>query len=141
MAFGLCAAQFAFLAFLMGHSLEGFGQWKALLHLALSCEAAPLGSRAGLYRRLLAALHCQLALCLGSELGSSHPSPLGLPVAEELLADSFLRRLFARFFEAVREGGPCSAPIQVCQPSVQQTATVGLETVCKEGGLCDARRR
>ncbi|KAK9826103.1 hypothetical protein WJX81_003949 [Elliptochloris bilobata] len=108
--------QFAFLAFLMGHSLEGYAQWKALLALALSCEAAPLGSRSQLYRRLLSALACQLALCLGlqsgSGLGSSGAGPLGLPIAEELLADSFLRRLFARFFEAVREGGPRGAPVQ-----------------------------
>ena len=115
----LGGAQFAFLAFLMGHSLEGFGQWKALLALALGCEAAPLGPRAPFYRRLLAALMAQLALCLGSEPGSGSgsgcgvPGPLGLPLAEELLADSFLRRLFWRFFEAVREGGARAAPIQV----------------------------
>ena len=114
-------AQFAFLAFLMGHSLEGFGQWKALLALALGCEAAPLGPRAPFYRRLLSALASQLALCLGPEpgIGSGSgpgcgvPGPLGLPLAEELLADSFLRRLFSRFLEAVREGGPRAAPIQV----------------------------
>lgn len=115
----LGGAQFAFLAFLMGHSLEGFGQWKALLALALGCEAAPLGPRAPFYRRLLAALTAQLALCLGPEPGSGSgpgcgvPGPLGLPLAEELLADSFLRRLFWRFFEAVREGGARAAPIQV----------------------------
>ena len=114
--------QFAFLAFLMGHSLEGFGQWKALLALALGCEAAPLGPRAPFYRRLLTALTAQLALCLGPEpdsgLGSGPgcgvPGPLGLPLAEELLADSFLRRLFLRFFEVVREGGPRAVSIQVC---------------------------
>ena len=119
----LRGAQFAFLAFLMGHSLEGFGQWKALLALALGCEAAPLGPRARLYRRLLHALASQLALCLGPEPGSGlgsgsgpgsrAPGPLGLPLAEELLADSFLRRLFMRFFEAMREGGARAAPIQV----------------------------
>ena len=104
----------------MGHSLEGFGQWKALLALALGCEDAPLGARGPFYRRLLAALTAQLALCLGPEPGSGLgsgpgcgvPGPLGLPLAEELLADSFLRRLFWRFFEAMREGGARAAPIQ-----------------------------
>ena len=40
------------------------------------------------------------------------PGPLGLPVAEELLTDSFLRRLFGRFFEAAAEAGARAAPIQ-----------------------------
>ena len=39
------ALQFAFLAFLLGQSLEAFGQWKALLHLLLACEEAPLRTR------------------------------------------------------------------------------------------------
>ena len=60
------AVQFAFLAFLLGQSLEGFGQWKALLHLLLACEQAPLGPRAGLYARALAALRAQLQHCLAS---------------------------------------------------------------------------
>jgi hypothetical protein len=106
-------AQFVFLAFLMGHSLEGFGQWKALLALALGCEAAPLGGRAGLFGRLLRALRAQLALCLAPDgARGGAPGPLGLPVAEELLTDSFLRRLFGRFFEAAAEAGARAAPIQ-----------------------------
>jgi len=97
----------------MGHSLEGFGQWKALLALALGCEAAPLGGRAGLFARLLAALRAQLALCLAPDgARGGPPGPLGLPLAEELLADSFLRRLFGRFFEAAAEAGAAAAPIQ-----------------------------
>ena len=48
--------QFAFLAFLVGQSLEGFGQWKALLHLLLGCQAAPLQKRPKLFARLLTAL-------------------------------------------------------------------------------------
>jgi A1 cistron-splicing factor AAR2 len=60
------AAQFAFLAFLLGHSLESFGQWKALLHLALACEEAPLQTRPGFYSKLLAAVRAQLQHCLAS---------------------------------------------------------------------------
>ena len=60
------AAQFAFLAFLLGHSLEAFGQWKALLHLALACEEAPLQTRPTLYAKLLAAVRAQLQHCLAA---------------------------------------------------------------------------
>jgi A1 cistron-splicing factor AAR2 len=45
--------QFAFLAFLVGQSLQGFGQWKDVLHLVLGCEKAPLTTRPSLYARLL----------------------------------------------------------------------------------------
>lgn len=54
------------MAFLLGHSLEAFGQWKALLHLVLACEEAPLQTRPQMYTHLLAALHAQLHLCLAS---------------------------------------------------------------------------
>lgn len=52
--------QFAFLAFLLGQSLEGFAQWRAFLALLLGCEAAALGARAGLFARFLEAFHAQL---------------------------------------------------------------------------------
>ena len=52
--------QFAFLAFLLGHSLEGFSQWKAFLQLLFGCEAAALGPRAALFARFLDALLAQL---------------------------------------------------------------------------------
>ena len=52
--------QFAFLAFLLGQSLEGFTQWRDILALMFGCEAAPLGPRAALFARFLDALHAQL---------------------------------------------------------------------------------
>ena len=61
--------QFAFLAFLLGHSLEAFGQWKALLQLMLSCEEAPLQTRTSLYVQLLSAVHAQLQHCLIGNTG------------------------------------------------------------------------
>lgn len=45
--------QFAFLTFLIGQSLEGFSQWKSIIHLMLSCEAAPLQSLPLLYAKFL----------------------------------------------------------------------------------------
>ena len=58
--------QFAFLTFLLGHSLEAFGQWKALLHLLLACEEAPLRTRTPLYVCSLATIRAQLQHCLSS---------------------------------------------------------------------------
>ena len=58
--------QFALLAFLLGHSLEAFGQWKALLHLLLSCEEAPVHTATGFYAEALGALHAQLSHCLAN---------------------------------------------------------------------------
>ena len=58
--------QFAFIAFLVGQSLEGFSQWKAFLHLLFGCDEAPLGMRAGLFTHFLAALRAQLVQSLVS---------------------------------------------------------------------------
>jgi hypothetical protein len=44
--------QFAFIAFLMGQSLEAFGQWKAIVSLFFSCEAAPLHSSTQLFTKV-----------------------------------------------------------------------------------------
>jgi A1 cistron-splicing factor AAR2 len=53
--------QFAFLAFLLGHSLEGFSQWKEFLRLMLGCEVAAVeGEKVMLFTRFLMALHAQL---------------------------------------------------------------------------------
>jgi A1 cistron-splicing factor AAR2 len=54
------------LAFLLGQSLEAFGQWKALLHLLLACEEAPLRTLTALFVRALAAVRAQLQHCLSA---------------------------------------------------------------------------
>jgi len=36
----------------MGQSLEAFGQWKAIVSLFFSCEAAPLHSRTQLFTKV-----------------------------------------------------------------------------------------
>lgn len=36
---------------------------------------------------------------------AAQASPLGLPMTEELLADSFLKCLFARFFDCLHSAG------------------------------------
>ena len=41
-------------------------------------------------------LQAQLDFSLGNE-----PAPMGVPMVEELLADSFLKRMMAHFFDAL----------------------------------------
>ena len=60
------SVQFALLAFLLGHSLEAFGQWKALLHLLLSCEEAPFQTMCSFYAQALSTVHTQLNYCLAT---------------------------------------------------------------------------
>ena len=55
-------SQVAFLAFLVGHSLSAFKQWKALLTLMLTCEEAPLRTHPDLFIHLLATLHAQVCM-------------------------------------------------------------------------------
>ncbi|XP_050262641.1 uncharacterized protein LOC126707076 isoform X11 [Quercus robur] len=43
--------QFAFIAFLMGQSLEGFLQWKALVNLLFGCIEAPFRTRTQLFTK------------------------------------------------------------------------------------------
>ncbi len=102
--------------------------------LFLSCERGPLESHTGLFVAFLAAVQQQLGLGLGRKAakggGGSRPPkhtcsscsdpgnssdgedegdagacPLGLPLVDELLPDSFLRRQFGGFFGMLHEAG------------------------------------
>ena len=68
----LVPVQFALLAFLLGHSLEAFGQWKALLRLLLSCEDAPVHSLSAFYAQALSVVHAQLSHCLANSRYPCH---------------------------------------------------------------------
>ncbi|DBA94459.1 TPA: hypothetical protein ACH3X1_002054 [Trebouxia sp. C0004] len=75
--------QFSFLAFLMGQSLEGFAQWKAIIHLLLGCQDGPLQTHTHFFIRFLQCLHSQLQHSLVQEptpQSNSEPSP-GAPFA------------------------------------------------------------
>lgn len=52
--------QLAYIAFLLGQNYDGFEQWKALLHLICSCEAA-VDSRPELFAELLRTFFAQLS--------------------------------------------------------------------------------
>lgn len=69
--------QFAFLAFLVGQSLEAFAQWKAYLCLMFGCDDAPLGRRAALFAAFLKALHAQLEHSLAPVSSGSRPGGPG----------------------------------------------------------------
>nr|POE98873.1 protein aar2 like [Quercus suber] len=52
--------QFAFIAFLMGQSLEGFLQWKALVNLLFGCIEAPFRTRTQLFTKFIKVIYYQL---------------------------------------------------------------------------------
>lgn len=79
----------------------GFRQWKALLQLWLGCEEAPLSSHQQEYVLLLRAVRAQLQQGLGA--GQAGMSPLGVPLVEELLPDSFLRHGFVSLLGLLQE--------------------------------------
>ncbi|GAX79849.1 hypothetical protein CEUSTIGMA_g7289.t1 [Chlamydomonas eustigma] len=110
--------QFAFVAFVYGQSLDGFLQWKSLLVLFLACEEAALGQHQDTFSALLRAVRYQLQVSLidGKESmlfpGSGRhvpgdapegPASIGLPLIEELLPDSFLRKSFGGFFHTLQD--------------------------------------
>jgi A1 cistron-splicing factor AAR2 len=57
--------QYSFLAFLLGHSAQGFTQWRAITTLFLGCEDAAIGSRTALFVEFLDVLGAQLEFALG----------------------------------------------------------------------------
>ena len=46
-------------------------------------------------------VQAQLDFSLGTEPGQAQAAPMGVPMVEELLADSFLKRMTAHFFDAL----------------------------------------
>ncbi|KAM1017690.1 hypothetical protein ACFX2A_048222 [Malus domestica] len=98
----LAELQFAFIAFLMGQSLEAFLQWKSLVSLLFGCTEAPFRTRSQLFAKFIKVIYYQLKH--GLQKGCADTS-----VASSLLddswfsADSFLHRLFKEFFLLVQD--------------------------------------
>eukprot|EP00798_Chlamydomonas_sp_ICE-L_P014528 gene14528-20559_t len=119
----LAELQFSFIAFVFGQSLDGFSQWKSLISLLMGCEEAAIRTHPKGFTHMLYALRIQLASTLGpsssqgQQPGSTgqdgsgdgggaptgHAAPFGVPLVEELLPDSFLRKSFAEFFGMMQE--------------------------------------
>ncbi|KAK1298743.1 hypothetical protein QJS10_CPB14g00318 [Acorus calamus] len=100
--------QFAFIAFLMGQSLEAFHQWKSLISLLLSCIEAPFQTRSQLFTKFVKVIYYQIKY-------GFHKDQLGKVGAERkdsvflddewLSKDVFLRLLCKEFFSLV-QGAP-----------------------------------
>ena len=106
--------QFAFLAFLLGHSFSSLMQWKSFIYLLMGCEEGVFASaqRQQLFVGFLDCLHAQLSLCVagivhegdgqgreeeedteGNEGSATTSATAAVPLVEDLLEDSFLRQL------------------------------------------------
>lgn len=97
--------------------------------LMLGCESAALHSHQAAFVELMRVLRMQLQAALGSdskglpngEAAGDHPkgeAPFGLPMIEELLPDSFLRKMFGSFFHMLQVGDHIE-PLQTCIISSQ----------------------
>ncbi|KAJ6421340.1 hypothetical protein OIU84_028670 [Salix udensis] len=98
--------QFAYIAFLMGQSLEAFFQWKSLVSLLLSCIEAPFRTRSHLFTKFIKVIFYQLKY--GLEKDRTESNCAGIAVSSLLdeswfSADSFLHRLCKDFFLLVQD--------------------------------------
>ncbi|KAG0565678.1 hypothetical protein KC19_7G006300 [Ceratodon purpureus] len=92
--------QFAFIAFLMGQSLEAFGQWKALVSFLFGCNKAPLQSRTKFFAKFLDALYWQLKQGLKGNATSTQS-----PTVDDswFTDDIFLRYHYKNFIQLIRD--------------------------------------
>ncbi|XP_071698277.1 uncharacterized protein [Rutidosis leptorrhynchoides] len=98
--------QFAFVAFLMGQSLEAFLQWKAFVSLLFGCTQAPLQRRSHLFTKFIKVLYHQLKYAFQKDRAHNSAEtngPLTLLDDSILSADSFLQHLCKEFFWLVLE--------------------------------------
>ncbi|KAL4614012.1 hypothetical protein ACB092_07G024500 [Castanea dentata] len=85
--------QFAFIAFLMGQSLVGFLQWKALVNLLFGCIEAPFRTRTQLFTKVI---YYQLKFGLEKDHTDTSGAATGVSALLDdswLSADSFLHHL------------------------------------------------
>ncbi|KAF3945822.1 hypothetical protein CMV_027842, partial [Castanea mollissima] len=93
--------QFAFIAFLMGQSLEGFLQWKALVNLLFGCIEAPFRTRTQLFTKFIKVIYYQLKFGLEKDHTDTSGAATGVSALLDdswLSADSFLHHLCKDFF-------------------------------------------
>ncbi|KAF5780287.1 putative A1 cistron-splicing factor, AAR2, AAR2 domain superfamily [Helianthus annuus] len=98
--------QFAFIAFLMGQSLEAFLQWKAIVHLLFGCTEAPLRSRSRLFTKFTKVVYYQLKYALQkgqTDNNVAAKGPITLLDDSFLSSDSFLHHLCKEFFSLMLE--------------------------------------
>jgi len=105
--------QHAFVALVMGQSLQGLAQWRALLGLLLQCDGAMLGGALGptLFADVLDAVAGQVG-AVGKDDGGPGSAALGEGFLEEVLRGSFLRQQLGGVFEVLRGAG-AAAPARL----------------------------
>ncbi|KAK4856562.1 hypothetical protein QYF36_018763 [Acer negundo] len=95
--------QFAFIAFLMGQSLEAFLQWKSLVSLLFGCVEAPFHTRSQLFTKFIKVIYYQLKYGLQKDHNDVQTGASSLLDDSWLSADSFLHHLCKDFFLLVQE--------------------------------------
>ncbi|CAL2248388.1 unnamed protein product [Prunus armeniaca] len=97
----LAELQFAYIAFLMGQSLEAFLQWKSLVSLLFGCTEAPFHTRSRLFAKFIRVIYYQLKQGLQKDCADTNSGSTLLDDSW-FSADSFLHRLFKDFFLLVQ---------------------------------------
>ncbi|CAA0830040.1 AAR2 protein family [Striga hermonthica] len=100
----LAELQFAFIAFLMGQSLEAFFQWKDLVTLFFGCTEAPLHTRSRLFTKYIKVIYYQLKYGFLKDQKDTGAKPEVVSVLLDeswLSSDSFLYHLCKDFFSLV----------------------------------------
>lgn len=127
--------QFAFIAFLMGQSLEAFGQWKAIVCLLLSCEEAPLHTRTKFFVKFLDVIILQLRKGFGTKSNSREQGTFPFLDDSWFSEDNFLRLLFQDFFSIIREAQPVDGELLYQAKRLKNVLEVSLGWCFgKEGG-------
>ncbi|XP_031396293.1 protein AAR2 homolog isoform X2 [Punica granatum] len=96
--------QFAFVAFMIGHSLEAFLQWKSLVALFLGCIEAPFRTRSQLFTKFIKVIYYQLKYGFRKESSNSASNEHGSPALLDdtwFSTDSFLYRLCKDYFSLI----------------------------------------
>ncbi|GLT57248.1 hypothetical protein SLA2020_302350 [Shorea laevis] len=95
--------QFAFIAFLMGQSLEAFIQWKSLVSLLFGCTEAPFRTRSQMFTKFIKVLYYQLKYSLQKDRTLEDTGASALLDDSWFSSDSFLHRLCKDFFSLLQD--------------------------------------
>ncbi|KAE8666948.1 Detected protein of confused Function [Hibiscus syriacus] len=103
--------QFAFIAFLMGQSLEAFMQWKSLVSLLLGCTEAPFHTRSRLFTKFIKVLYYLLKHGFQKDCSAGEAGASALLDDSWFSSDSFLHLLCKWFDDGITgflfSGGRC----------------------------------
>ncbi|XP_021891312.1 protein AAR2 homolog isoform X2 [Carica papaya] len=95
--------QFAFIAFLMGQSLEAFLQWKSLVSLLFGCTEAPFYTRSQLFTKFIKVIYYQLKYGLRRDDNGRETGGPSILDDSWFTTDNFLHHLCKDFFALVED--------------------------------------